>query len=143
MTSNNDKTSKGLTIKQDRALIRSRWHSARFVVAHVTAPEAEASIGRPPVNLGFVIDRSGSMDGPRIQMAIKAVEEAISLLKPTDRFSIVIYDDQIVTLVSGVMATPEARTEAVGRLRTVQARSRTNLGGGWLKGAELDRKSVV
>lgn len=136
MTSHSDKTEKGLTIKQDRALIRSRWHSARFVVAHVTAPVDEASSGRPPVNLGFVIDRSGSMDGPRIQMAVKAVEEAISLLKPSDRFSIVIYDDQIETLVSGVMATSEACTEAAGRLRSVRARNMTNLGGGWLKGAE-------
>ena len=30
-------TTKPLQLLQDRGLIRSRWHSARFVVARVTA----------------------------------------------------------------------------------------------------------
>lgn len=142
MNSNDDQAAR-LTIAQDRRLIRSRWHSTRFVVAHVTAPEADPNSGRPPVNLAFVIDRSGSMDGPRIRMAMQATEEAIGLLKPRDRFSVVIYDDQIETLVSGVRATPDARSEAIGRLRSVRARNMTNLGGGWLKGAEHVASGLV
>ena len=79
MTSNND-TSR-LTVKQDRTLVRTRWHSKRFVVAHVTAPEAVTSTERPPVNLAFVIDRSGSMANGRLTLALQAVEEAIGRLK--------------------------------------------------------------
>ena len=73
----------------DRRLIRSRWHSQRFVVARVDAPVAKTDGTRPPVNLAFVLDRSGSMSGRKLQVAARAVEEGIDRLQPTDRFSIV------------------------------------------------------
>jgi Ca-activated chloride channel family protein len=125
-----------LTVRQDRRLIRPRWHSKRFVVAQVTAPEATRSGTRPPVNLAFVLDRSGSMDGQKIRLAAQAVEEAVGQLRPTDRFAIVIYDDEVETLVAGTEATPAARAAAIERLRDVGARNMTNLSGGWLAGCE-------
>ena len=131
MTSN-----KPLIVQQDRSLIRPRWHSKRFVVAQVTAPEAERTEGRAPVNLAFVLDRSGSMDGQKIRLAAQAVEEAIGRLKARDRFSVVIYDNEVETLVPGTAATSAARSEAIGRLRQVQARGMTDLSGGWLAGCE-------
>lgn len=134
MTSNSD--IKRLTVEQDRQLIRTRWHSKRFIVAHVTAPEIQSGSARPPVNLAFVIDRSGSMHGRPIQLAMKAVEEAIGRLKSTDRFSIVAYDNEIDSLVPGTFATAAATSAAVERLRSVGARGSTNLGGGWLSGCE-------
>ncbi len=135
MTSNNDKGR--LAVKQDRTLVRTRWHSQRFVVAHVTAPEAVTSTERPPVNLAFVIDRSGSMANGRLALALQAVEEAIGRLKSSDRFSVVVYDDIIETIVPGVLATPAAKRDAIARLRTIDARGMTDLGGGWLRGCEL------
>ena len=135
MTSNDDKTAR-LTIAQDRPLIRSRWHSARFVVARVTAPEAEANTARPAVNLAFVIDRSGSMANGRLSLALQAVQEAIGRLKSQDRFSVVVYDNEIETVVPATSATPSAKAAAVEHLRTVHPRGSTNLGGGWLKGCE-------
>jgi Ca-activated chloride channel family protein len=129
-------TTMPLAVSQDRTLIRTHWHSKRYVVARVTAPEAHRSGGRPPVNLAFVLDRSGSMDGQKIRLAAQAVEEAIGRLKPSDRFAVVVYDDQVETLVPGTLATPVARSEAIGRLRTVRARNSTDLSGGWLAGCE-------
>jgi Ca-activated chloride channel family protein len=125
-----------LSVRQDRRLIRTRWHSKRFVVVTVTAPEAHVSGSRSPVNLAFVLDRSGSMQGQKLRLAVKAVEEAIARLKPDDRFSVVIYDDEVETLVPGTPATPAARAEALSRLRTVEARRMTHLSGGWLAGCE-------
>ena len=137
MPSNNHNNDiKRLTVKQDRVLIRPRWHSKRFVVAHVTAPEAASNTERPRVNLGFVIDRSGSMANGRLTLALQAVEEAIRRLKPQDRFSVVVYDNAIDTIAPGTMGTPAAKDSAVEHLRTVGPRGSTNLGGGWLKGCE-------
>ena len=134
-TSDND--SKRLTVQQDRRLIRNRWHSHRFVVAHVTAPEAETDTERQPVNLAFVIDRSGSMAGNPIRLAMQAVEEAIGRLKATDRFSVVAFDDQVESIVTGVHATPAAKAKALTAIRRVDARGTTDLGAGWLRGCEL------
>lgn len=129
-------TTTPLTVGQDRRLIRPRWHSKRFVVVKVEAPEVHRSGSRSPVNLAFVLDRSGSMDGQKIRLAAQAVEEAIGQLRSDDRFAVVIYDDEVETLISGMLATPAARTEAIERLRTVAARNMTNLSGGWLAGCE-------
>jgi Ca-activated chloride channel family protein len=136
-----------LVVSQDRTLIRPRWHSKRFVVARVTAPEVTRTGSRPSVNLAFVLDRSGSMDGQKIRLAAQATEEAINRLQPSDRFAVVIYDDVVETIVPGTLVTPAARSEAVGRLRSIEARNMTNLSGGWLAGCEqvagaLDREGV-
>jgi Ca-activated chloride channel family protein len=125
-----------LSVAQDRQLIRTRWHSKRFIVARIRAPEAPRTGTRPPVNLAFVLDRSGSMDGQKIRLATQAVEEAIGRLEPSDRFAVVIYDDEVEIIVPGTPATAAARSEAIGRLRSVQARNMTDLSGGWLAGCE-------
>ena len=59
----------------------------------------EPTENRTPVNVSFVIDRSGSMSGARIEQARSAAIMAINRLQPTDIASVVIFDQTVDVLV--------------------------------------------
>lgn len=125
-----------LRARSDRRFIRSAHRSERFVLVELEAPPAPRAAQREPVNLAFVLDRSGSMSGQKIALAKQAIETAVDRLLPTDRFAIVCYDDRIDLVVETTTASREAKTNAIERLRAIDARGSTDLGGGWLRGAE-------
>ncbi len=130
-------------VRSDRQLIRPIYRSNRFVLVEVTAPPARSERVRPPVNLAFVLDRSGSMSGDKIRLAKQAIEEAIARLHDDDRFAIVVYDDRVDVVVPGTRATPDARRAGLDRLREIDARGSTNLGEGWLRGAEQVARALT
>ena len=96
-----------LTLRTDRALIRAAASSRRYVLATYRAPDAPPTGVRLPVSIAIVLDRSGSMDGEsKFPLARLAVERALAMLRPEDRFSLVVFDTEIDTLVPSVSATP-------------------------------------
>ena len=126
-----------VTAKQDRRLIRAVHHSSRYVLVEVTAPPATQTAVRPKANVAFVLDRSGSMGGEnKFGLALDAVRHGISRLAPTDRFSVVVFDTEIDVVAPAQAATPAAKDAAYRALGHVGPRGGTNLGGGWLRGAE-------
>jgi Ca-activated chloride channel family protein len=129
----------GLAVQADRRLIRANGRSERFLLIGVTAPTVapDPSRRRPPVNLGFVLDRSGSMGSQRkLGLARQAVLEASHRLDDPDRFSVVVYDNEVEVVMSGVLASSESKRLAASRLDTIDARGSTDLHGGWLAGCE-------
>ena len=70
------------------------------VLVRVQAPDAPAELPkRNPLHLALVIDRSGSMSGQPLDEAKRCAEFVLDGLQPTDRLSVVVYDDQVQTLV--------------------------------------------
>lgn len=121
----------------DRGLIRAGARSTRFVLATVTAPAAQARRERMPVNVAFVLDRSGSMrDERKFTLAREAVQQALRMLAPTDRFALVVYDDDVDVLARSSLATFAAKSAALGSLSQISPRGSTDLGAGWLRGCE-------
>src|SRR5688500_10980805 len=121
-------------VETDRPLIAND-SMTRYVLATIVAPEG-APRQRPPVNLGLVLDRSGSMSGEKIRLAKDAAVAAIRRLDARDRFSVVTYDDQIDIVVPSTAATPRAVADAVRAIMGIEARGSTDLCGGWLRGCE-------
>lgn len=125
-----------LHARSDRRYIRPTHRSERFVLVELEAPSSKRTTQRDPLNVAFVIDRSGSMAGDKLALARQAVVTAVERLLPTDRFAVVAYDDRIDVVVESTPASREAKALAVDRLRTIDARGSTNLAEGWLRGAE-------
>ena len=126
-----------LSIHTDRALIRAEASSTRYVLARISAPRAPEREDRLPVNVSFVLDRSGSMgDERKFTLAREAVQQALRMLRPQDRFSLVVYDTQIDVLAESTLATSDARRRALDALDAVGPRGGTDLGAGWLRGCE-------
>ena len=125
-----------LTARADRRFIRPNHRSHRFVLVEVTAPPATQRRERAPVNLAFVLDRSGSMSGAKLELAKRAIDEALARLDGRDRFSVIAYDDQVETVIESTFASAEARRNAASRLASIDARGSTDLAGGWFRGCE-------
>ncbi|MBA2701333.1 MAG: VWA domain-containing protein, partial [Chloroflexi bacterium] len=124
-------------IRTDRRLVRAGGRSSRFLLVELSAPtqERDPNRRRQPVNLAFVVDRSGSMAGRgKLDLAKQAVEEALRRLESDDRFSVVVYDDQVDVVAPSDRATGVARARASGGLAAVDARGSTDLAGGWFAG---------
>jgi Ca-activated chloride channel homolog len=124
-------------VKSDRSLIRATGGSRRYVLASFIAPMAAPKESRKPINVAFVLDRSGSMGGERkIELVQEAVDKSIGMLRDDDLFSLTIYDDQIEVLMESTHASIEAKRAARRNLERLTARGSTDLGGGWLRGCE-------
>jgi Ca-activated chloride channel homolog len=136
---NDSHTSSGATlrVRTDRHLVPSVNNSERYLLVDVVAPTVarDPSRRRPPVNLAFVLDRSGSMSGnSKLTLAKQAVLESIHRLEDEDRFAVVVYDSEIDVVMPGTRADGAARRTAQDRLRPVEARGSTALHGGWVTG---------
>ena len=125
-----------IALRADRSLIRSDARSTRYIEVAIRAPEAPPRQGRLPVNLAFVIDRSGSMHGDKIDYARRAVALGIRSLREADRFAVVAYDDGIELVARTSAATPAERDRAAAAVERIQPRAHTDLHGGWQKGCE-------
>jgi Ca-activated chloride channel family protein len=89
---------------------------------------------RRNLNLSLVIDRSGSMAGAPLHHALKAAESVVDQLEPSDILSVVVYDDEVDTVVPPQPVTNKAGLK--NSIHKVRAGGITNLSGGWLKGCE-------
>ncbi|MEH2425553.1 MAG: VWA domain-containing protein [Nostoc sp.] len=89
---------------------------------------------RRQLNLSLVIDRSGSMAGAPLHHALKAAESVVDQLEPDDILSVVVYDDEVDSVVPPQAVTNKAALK--NSIHKVRAGGITNLSGGWLKGCE-------
>ena len=122
-------------IEGDRLLARTEAHSSRFIKITVVAPPVTSKRARPAVRIGFVLDRSGSMQGDPIRNARKAILDGIDMLSGRDEFAVVSFDNQVETHLP-LTGVTEGQRAAKLAIPTIEARGNTNLCDGFLTGAK-------
>lgn len=93
---------------------------------------------RPPVNVAIVLDRSGSMSGPKIEHARQAAVEALQRLGGDDIVSVVTFDDGAESVVPATKMTN--RDDIVAAIQKITPRGRTALFAGLSRAADELRK---
>ena len=90
--------------------------------------EMKSEKSRVPLNISLVIDRSGSMNGEKMEQAKDAAIQALSLLNARDIVSVVIFDQTVEVLVPATKMTD--RESVVAKIKTITARGSTALHAG-------------
>lgn len=103
------------------------------VLIRITPPDLEAlNNSRPALNLSLVLDRSGSMAGEKMVKARNAAMYCVDQMLPTDRLSVVAFDDHIDVLFPSDPVTNKSSMKNL--ISRVEARGSTALHEAWVRG---------
>jgi Ca-activated chloride channel family protein len=113
-------------------LVAGREQTADVLV-RITPPELGADgATRRRLNLGVVLDRSGSMHGAKMERAREAAGYCVEQLLPADRLSVVIFDDVVEVLIPSNPVDDKAGLKRL--VAGVGARGSTALHEAWVRG---------
>jgi len=103
------------------------------VLIRITPPDVDLeNTKRTPLNLSIVLDRSGSMAGEKMVRAREAALYCVDQMLPTDRLSVVVFDDRIDTLFPSEPVTNKKSMQDL--IARIEARGSTALHAAWVRG---------
>jgi Ca-activated chloride channel family protein len=119
------------SVRLEHSVLAVEQEHELHAMVELSAPELADMAVRPPLRLALVLDRSGSMAGPKIAVARRCARWLSERLRPADELALVAFDGHVRLLA------PRASVDA-SRLRAAIASigpgGQTNLSGGWLRG---------
>ncbi|MEI6535914.1 MAG: VWA domain-containing protein [Verrucomicrobiaceae bacterium] len=93
---------------------------------------------RPPVNVAIVLDRSGSMNGAKLENAKQAAKEALARLGGDDVISVITFESEVQVIVPATKLND--RDRVMHAIDEIRAGGSTAIFAGVSKGAEELRK---
>jgi Ca-activated chloride channel homolog len=106
-------------ILSDPRLDSTQSSNQRQLSVSIAALADAAGSSQLPLNLGLILDCSGSMKGLPLETVKKAAQQIISQLKPHDRISVVSFDHQAKTVVANQLVgdNPQDLFSKIDRLQ--------------------------
>ncbi len=97
----------------------------------LVSPEIKSETAqRPPKTAVFVVDRSGSMSGKKIEQAKEALKFVVNNLREGDLFNIIAYDSSVESFKPELQRYgKESRDAALGFIGSIYAGGSTNIDG--------------
>lgn len=109
-----------------------------FIKIDLTGFSFEQKSERAPVNVALVLDKSGSMNGEKMEQAKAAAIQAVELLNERDKLSIIVYDSDVKVLVP--VTTVSDKKAIKDTIKHIQASGGTALYAGVVSGANQLRE---
>lgn len=104
------------------------------VLLDFAAPAAPQAEERPTASLQIVLDRSGSMSGPPLDGALRALAGLVQRLDSRDNFGLVTFDNNAQVVVPAGPLTDKAAV--LHRIASVHSGGSTDLSSGYLRGLQ-------
>ncbi|HZR45043.1 MAG TPA: vWA domain-containing protein [Ktedonobacteraceae bacterium] len=89
--------------------------------------DAAAQVGRAPLALGIALDRSGSMEGPKMRAARDGAVRVVQSLDESIMFMVVVFNDNARVVFGPAPGTAENKRQAAAAIQTVQAANGTRM----------------
>lgn len=127
-----------LDVAPVRSVLKAGEKQTTWIRVGLDGFELNSDTPRPSANVAIVMDKSGSMQGDKIQRAREAAIDALTLLGPDDIVSIITYDSTVSVLVPATKLSD--RESVIAKIKAITAGGNTALFGGVSKGAAEIRK---
>ena len=111
-----------------------------YVLLEISPREANEKLPAPPLNLCLVLDRSTSMQGPKMDIVKAAASQLVQILRPQDVFSVVAFSDRAEVIIPAAFQADRVKLQS--RIQMMQNYGATEIYQGLEAGLREVRRNL-